>query len=52
MIALDNGGVIDIDRGTARALPARPAVIISESGTGGYRIGIPDKTGFKGVTVR
>lgn len=50
-IALDNGQQWRLTaNGSLRAL-FKPgmAVIISESGTGGYRIRIADKEGFKGV---
>lgn len=50
-IALDNGQQWRLtSSGGLRATfkPGMP-VVISESGTGGYRIRIPEKTGFKGV---
>lgn len=51
VIALDNGQVWQLTSTGGLRARFRPglAVIISESGTGGYRIRIPDKTGFKGV---
>lgn len=50
-IALDNGQVWQLTSTgglRARFKPGQ-AVIISESGTGGYRLRIPEKSGFKGV---
>ena len=51
VIALDNGQVWQLTSTGGLRARFRPglAVVISESGTGGYRIRIPDKTGFKGV---
>lgn len=50
-IALDNGQHwrLTSNGGLRATMKAGMAVVISESGTGGYRIRIPDKTGFKGV---
>lgn len=50
-IALDNGQVWQLNSTGGLRASFRPGmtVIISESGTGGYRIRIPEKTGFKGV---
>ena len=50
-IALDNGQQWRLTSSGGLRATFKPgmAVVISESGTGGYRIRIPDKTGFKGV---
>ncbi len=50
-IALDNGQVWQLNSTGGLRARFRPGmnVVISESGTGGYRIRIPDKSGFKGV---
>lgn len=51
LIALDNGQVWQLlSSGGLRArLKPGMQVVISESGTGGYRVRVPEKTGFKGV---
>lgn len=50
-IALDNGQQWRLTSNGGLRATFRPGmpVVISESGTGGYRIRIPEKTGFKGV---
>ena len=50
-VALDNGQVWQLNSTGGLRARFRPGmeVVISESGTGGYRIRIPDKSGFKGV---
>lgn len=50
-IALDNGQQWRLTSSGGLRATFKPgmAVVISESGTGGYRIRIPEKTGFKGV---
>lgn len=50
-IALDNGQVWQLlsTGGLRASFKSGMAVVISESGTGGYRIRIHDKPGFKGV---
>ena len=50
-VALDNGQVWQLNSTGGLRARFRPGmtVVINESGTGGYRIRIPDKTGFKGV---
>jgi len=50
-IALDNGQHWHLTSSGGLRARIKPGmlVVISESGTGGYRIRIPEKTGFKGV---
>jgi len=50
-VALDNGQHWRLTSSGGLRATIRPGmtVVISESGTGGYRLRIPDKTGFKGV---
>ncbi len=51
VVTLDNGQVWQLTSTGGLRARFRPgmAVVISESGTGGYRIRIPEKTGFRGV---
>lgn len=50
-IALDNGQVWQMTSTGGLRTRMKPGmtVKIAESGTGGYRLSVPDKTGFKGV---
>lgn len=50
-IALDNGQVWRLLSSGGLRTRFKPGmqVVISESGTGGYRVRLPEKTGFKGV---
>lgn len=50
-IALDNGQHwrLTSNGGLRATMKPGMAVVISESGTGGYRIRVPEKTGFRGV---
>lgn len=50
-IALDNGQHWRLTSTGGLRVMMRPGmqVVISESGTGGYRLRVPDKTGYKGV---
>ena len=51
IVALDNGQQWQLTSSGGLRARFKPgmAVVISESGTGGYRIRIPGKTGYKGV---
>lgn len=50
-IALDNGQVWQLTSTGGLRTRMKPGmtVVIAESGTGGYRLSVPEKTGFKGV---
>ena len=52
LIVLDNGQVWQLTGGGGLRARMKPGmtVVISESGTGGYRLRVPDKPGFKGIT--
>lgn len=51
ILALDNGQQWQLTSSGGLRTTFKPGmtVIISESGTGGYRVRVPDKTGFKGI---